>query len=297
MSAIEDTCLPAETSVRSNLTKITERRVMRKLIIVGAISSIAALAACNGGSSGNDGQRELAGVWSGAVTKVSDTCVGSTAPLSVNFSHNVSQNGESIIVTDENGFQYVGGTLSDDGFSVDSNGRVSGVINCVDNRRIEYQGINKDTDNTATLEETVSRVCSGAENCKISYSGTASRGLAVNPTPTSTPGATGTPVASGGCLAINPNPAAGSYAGDGACGISTAVFRTSGQNIVLEPFGANGATSFVVSATNSSTASSSNVDLTVKGEAGYSCSMACSPPGTFSVTCFKEGGTTCIEKF
>lgn len=115
-----------------------------------------------------------------------------------------------------------------------------------------------------------------------------------------TPEPTTEPIA-GGCPAINERPATGEYSGDGGCGISTAAYRSQtvdGQQIIiLEPFGANGATTFNVDPNDLSSATSQRLDLVILGVPGYRCTLSCSAPSTFRVTCFKEGGVTCEEKF
>jgi hypothetical protein len=285
---------------------------MKATIRLSLLCLLTGLYACSdGGGDDGDGGRNVAGTWTGAITKVSDTCSGSTAPSAFNFSHVVTQNDEAIILRDQGNVQYLGNTLSDDGFSVDA-ANVNSGANCNDDTRIRYDGIDGDSDATAGVEITILRDCGGA-TCSIEYSGTASRNAPApnpnpNPTPTPAPGATPTPVptatpnpSAGGCLAINPNPANDSYSGDGECGISEVVYRTGTQGgqsvVILEPFGANGATSFNLNSGNSSLASSARTDLTIRGETGYSCSLACSPPSTFTVSCFKEGSVTCSEKF
>lgn len=226
----------------------------------------------------------------------------------ITISHSVSQNISAVELTDQNSIQYLGNLVGDDGLSVDANQTVT--VNgrtCQDARRVEYDQVTEDNDNTAEVDFIITRTCAGAAACNIQWTGTASRvsGGAAAATPTPIPGTTPTPggptTVSGGCAEMNPNPAAGTYSGDGGCGISDAAFREETQGaetvVVLEPFGGNGATSFVINSTNSSTALSRRNDLTVNGVSGYTCSLTCSPPGTFTATCTKEGGTSCIEKF
>ncbi len=268
---------------------------MRKAIIfpllVFAIS--APFIGCGGGSNNGLGQddRNVSGSWTGALTRVSDTCTGSTAAQTLNFSDTVNQNGEAVTLTDENGMSYLGNLVGNDGFSVDAVGfgAIEGFQCSVSPaNRLRYSDINEDSDLTAAVEMTVT--CTGGASCEINYTGTASRG---------TSSTADTPIGpiAGGCTAINPDTASGSYSGDGKCGLSEAKYSLNGSTVLLEPFGSNGTTSFAISSTNSSSATSNNTDLTIKGEAGYSCSMVCSPPLTFTVSCFKEGGATCAEKF
>ena len=261
-----------------------------------------AFGGCGGGNGSDSHNRTVEGTWTGALTKVEDTCPGSAAPQTINFSHAVQRNESAVTVIDQAGIDYLGNLVGDNGFSADANttGSIGGA-QCSVLSRLSYDGIDIDTDDTASLELTITRSCQGNSDCTIRYSGTASRtspatGATSTPTGSPTVAPTGTDL-SGGCAAMNPNTEAGFYAGDGGCGLSEAVFRFSGNSIVLEPFGSNGATSFVIDSANTSSATSANSDLTIQGSAGYSCSMVCSPPGTFTVSCFKEGGTQCTEKF
>ena len=270
----------------------------------------AALIGCgsNGGNGGDGGDDflEVFGIWIGALTKVQDNCPGSTAPQTLNFSHQVTQVEDAVTLLDQSGLEFLGNLVGADGFSVDAAG--GGIISagqCTGTltNRIEYHDIHNDFDDVASVEIKVT--CSTGGGCEISYEGTASRVVddeTPNPTATPNPAPTASPtpvdpLAPGACSEMNPNPAAGTFSGDGGCGLSDTDFSITGSTIVLEPFGVNGASSFAVSAADPSVASSNNVDLTIKGEAGYSCSITCAPPATFFVSCFKEGGTTCTEQF
>lgn len=259
-------------------------------------SAVVLLTACGGGG-GDDSEsiRNISGQWGGSLTQASDQCGG--APATIDIAHAVSQNEDAVSLTSEAGVVFLGNMVGPDGFSVDGSHSTIGNANCSDSTRIEYDKIADDDDTLADVVVTIDRSCSGRAPCQIVYNGVASRAgnVAVNPTPGVTPGAT--PITRGACSQMNPNPAAGTYAGDGGCGISDTAFRVNQNTVVLEPFGANGATSFGVSASDGSTASTARSDLTIGGVAGYSCAMACSPPGTFTVSCFKEGGTSCEEKF
>lgn len=256
------------------------------------------LCSCGGGSSDGSSPRNVSGTWQGALTKVTDTCT--SAATQQNISHVVTQNQGAVVLTDSGDTTYIGNVVGEDGFSVD--GSKAAGQNCSDAIQIEYNDINEDDDSTTSINLTTVRSCAGQADCRIEFTGTGTRvtGAATPvPTGTQTPPSQTTPIA-GGCSAMNPNPASGEYAGDGGCGISSTKFSiiTGAQDtVVLEPFGGNGATSFVVATPGSSAANSTRTDLTIAGTTGYACSLACSAPGTFTATCFKEGGTTCVEKF
>lgn len=257
-----------------------------------------------GGSSGDDDPRNVSGLWTGFFTKLEDTCPGSAAPQTVSFSHRVNQNNEAVTLLDSNSAEYLGNIVGGDGFSADNTSSASfSGAQCTLSNRIEYNEIADDDDPGATVEFGITRQCPNGTTCVTRYAGSATRAVAAA---TAVPGATATVASSttpiaGGCPAMNPNPAAGTYGGDGGCGISDARFSVTTQGassvVLLNPFGANGATSFTIDSANPSSATSVRSDLTINGDDGYSCSMVCSPPGTFTISCFKEGGTTCTEKF
>lgn len=284
-------------------------KVMKPLIIVSA--SVLTLWGCNGGS--DDGDRNVSGTWQGALTKTFDDC-NSDLPQTLSFNHTVAQVGAAVTLRDQEGTEFVGNTVSDDGFSVDfltSSTAGGGTCQFID--RIEYRSIDADNDDTATVDLTSIRDCTGSTlvDCRVEYTGTASRvsGGSPNPSPTANPGATATPAGTppstttpvaGGCAAINPNPAAGMYQGDGGCGLSETVYRFvdgDADTVILEPFGANGATTFNIATSNPASGQSVRSDLTIRNDSPFSCSLTCSAPGTFTVRCVKEGGTQCVEKF
>lgn len=272
----------------------------RKLKVVTLLALSLVTAACGGGGSDSDDQN-FAGTWRGALTRT-ETCGGASNDQTISFTHSVNQNGDAITLNDGAGLEYLGNTVADDGFSVDAVGQTGiGEAQCPTANRIEYHDVNDDDDSTANVEFSITPDCAEANGCRVAYTGSASRNSAApTATPAGTPPSTTTPIA-GGCPAMNQNPAAGTYAGDGGCGISTAAFSVSSQAdasvVILEPFGVNGATSFVINGANPASASSTRTDLTINGEAGYSCTLACTPPGTFTAACFKEGATQCAEKF
>jgi len=279
---------------------------MKKIYLKALILALTPIVCIScGGGGGDDGTdvRFVGGTWRGSLTKISDTCSnGDTNTPAVQ--HQVNQVEEAIELLNEAGVKFLGNTVANDGFSVDGLQTVNVRLACTDSARIRYTDIDDNDDATASVEWDITRSCPGRANCEISYSGTTARSSGEpNATPIPSGQATATPAASNGqgCLAINPNTEAGSYSGDGGCGISSTVYRSEQQAtesvVVLEPFGANGATSFVVSAANSSSASSRRTDLEIKGVPGYTCSLVCSPPSTFTINCFIEGGATCIEKF
>lgn len=264
------------------------------------ISCIAALGLGCNSSSDDDSARNVSGVWRGALTKTNDTCSSGSAAV-LNFTHNVNQNEDAVTLTQDS-LTYLGNFVGEDGFSVDNNSSTSG--GCTDSNRIAYDAIADDDDEAAEVDLTITRVC-GSVTCEIKYTGTGARAVSPAPTATPIPGATatpvGTPAATAGCSAINPRTVAGTFGGNGGCGISDVAYRFEEQGtedvVILEPFGANGATSFVVSSSNASAGSSRRSDLSIKGEAGYLCTLACSAPSTFTVSCTKEGSASCVEKF
>ncbi len=278
------------------------KRIISTLFL--SASAAAYIMGCGGSNGDGDSFRNVSGTWSGALTKVSDTCAPA-GPAVINFSHVVNQNEEAVTLI-ASGVTYLGNLVGNDGLSVD--GSTSTVKNCQDSNRIEYDSVADDDDTTANIDLRVTRTC-GANQCVIAYTGTASRtGIpSGNPTVTPAAGSTATPTptggtqTAGGCGAINPRTVAGTFAGDGGCGISSAGYRYEQQTtenvVILEPFGSNGATTFVVSPANTSSATTRRTDLTILSQPGYVCSMACSAPSTFTVSCTKEGGTSCIEKF
>lgn len=270
---------------------------MKTLNLLLASSMILLLSSCGGGGGDGDDARVVSGIWRGALTKISDNCSVS-GPAAINVSHQVNQNEDAVTLLAESGVSFLGNTVGENGFSVDGSHSTIGQANCSDQTRIEYDSINEDDDQTADVLITISRTCPGSVACTLQYSGTASRsanptGTAV-PTPNVTPGTT--PIA-GGCKAINTKPANDTFSGDGGCGISDAAFSIQGEAVVLEPFGANGLTTFNIDTANTSLANSQRTDLTILNDSGYSCSVLCSAPSTFTVRCIKEGATSCTEKF
>ena len=270
-----------------------------KLISITIGIILAGLTACggSGGDTHSDNAANMKGTWTGAITKISDNCTNSNNLQTVNFTHTVNQNGNDITLADKNGLNYTGRTADENGFAVDgSQSQTNFGKTCVLVQKITYNEIDSNNDNTASVDFNITRTCEDSTICSVIYTGTASRigGTTTTPSPSSSPT---TPIA-GGCGAINERPAAGTYSGNGGCGISEVGYKSLTQGtekvVVLDPFGINGATSFAYTA---NTATSKRNDLTIKDEAGYSCSITCSPPATFTVSCFKEGGTSCIEKF
>lgn len=276
------------------------------------ISGLTILCIGCGGDSSDDGggSRNVSGTWSGAITKVSDTC-SSTTPSIVNFSHSINQNEDAVTLVANGSLTYLGNLVGSNGLSVDAT--TSTASGCQDENRIEYDSVDEDNDTTAHIDLRIKRTC-GSTVCEIAYTGTGTRAGAVpvptatavpgttpTVTPTVVPGTTATPIANAGCAAINPRTVAGTFSGDGGCGISSAAYRFEQQGAegvaILEPFGANGATSFVVSTANASAATSRRSDLTILSQPGYICTLACSAPSTFTVNCTKEGATSCVEKF
>lgn len=255
--------------------------------------ALSLLYGCGGGGGDGRDATNVSGTWRGALTKVSDTCIAKS-PSSITVSHQVSQNEDAVILTAESGVQFLGNTVGENGFSVDATHSTIGAASCSDQTQISYDSINDDADPTADIDLQINRNCQDASSCSIQYIGALTRSVNSTPTSTNTPTST---TSNGGCYQMNTKPAAGSFSGNGGCGISDAVFSIQGDSVVLNPFGANQATSFSISSSNSSSASSQSTDLTIQGSSGYSCSMVCAPPSTFTVQCVKQGGATCVEKF
>ncbi len=124
-----------------------------------------------------------------------------------------------------------------------------------------------DSDNTADIDIRVLRECEDLQ-CELSYTGTASRLV-----PQATPPSSTTPV-SGGCSAINENPANGTYMGDGGCGLSDAGYKIIEEGditrIELAPFGNAPSALFTVNALNVNEANSTEANLSIKGVEGHS---------------------------
>jgi hypothetical protein len=268
-------------------------RISKKLAGLALIVATASACAGNGNDPSNN-DLDVGGVWTGAVTRVQTTCPATADATTLNFTHTVNQNQQAVILDTADGTRFLGNVVGGTGFSVDAtlSGQL-GNANCSLAENIQYDRISDNSDDTADVDFTITRQCSNGTNCKATYTGAATRNQG-NPSVTPVPGATTIPT-SGGCGAIPER----SFDGDGGCGISTvAVAQNSGTTtLVLDPFGANGATAFVTNAANTSTATSVRSDLVIKTVAGYSCTLTCSPPLTFTASCFKEGGTTCKEKF
>jgi hypothetical protein len=270
-------------------------KISKKLMTVALIAASASACSGNGNDPSNN-DLDVGGVWSGALTRVQTTCPTTADAATFSFVHTVNQNQQAVVLDTDTGLHFLGNVVGGTGFSVDAtlSGQL-GSANCSLAENIQYDRITDNSDNTADVDFTITRQCSNGTNCKATYTGAAARNQGGgNPSVTPAPGAT-TPPTAGGCGAIPER----SFDGDGGCGLSTvAVAQNEGTNIlVLNPFGANGATSFATNAANVSTATSVRSDLIIKSVAGYSCSLTCSPPLTFTASCFKEGGTTCKEKF
>ncbi|MBX7138114.1 MAG: hypothetical protein K1X83_09030 [Oligoflexia bacterium] len=151
-------------------SKTIQRSVMGLL-------ALAFLAGCGDGNS-NDGRSDeklMSGIWVGSVAKESDTC-GTNLPGSFTFTHTVNQNGEAIVLTDQNGVQYLGNLVGTDGFSVDVAG--SGTFlnqPCPATQRFEYSDVDDDDDRTGTVNFRVIPQCPNQVDCVVSFLGAASR--------------------------------------------------------------------------------------------------------------------------
>lgn len=274
----------------------------------------AILAACAvgcGGGGGDDDDDNLRGTWTGSLLKTQDSCTGTSRPSSINFTHLVTQNNEAISVVTEENLTYLGNAQDDNSFSADLT--VSGPTSgCEEQRRIGYDRIDDDDDATAEVDYVINQRCAGQADCRVAYEGTAVRQLSTpqptavpqgtgTPSATPVPGATGTPDATRGCFAVNPRTASGTYEGNGGCGVSSTVFSANAavasSQIALTPFGANSVATFTVDANDPAIARSDNSNLTLRGQSGYSCALACSPPSTFTVVCTGAGLTPCTERF
>jgi len=129
---------------------------MKKALLFTSMFALALFTGC-GGDSGDDEDRNVSGTWSGAMTRVSDTC-NSGAPQTANFTHTVTQNGEAVTLLDQNATRYLGNLLSDDGFSADATvNTTSGSTSCTEERQVEYDSINDDDDEAASMEVRIER--------------------------------------------------------------------------------------------------------------------------------------------
>ncbi len=278
----------------------------KSALIVGIIAL--STAACGGGNGDDDDTPNLAGIWRGSVTVFENTCSLPVTGNSFSFTHAVNQNESAVVLDDENGRHFLGNVVGADGLSVDASSTQSffpGNVVCNFGRRIEYDGVSGEegdsNENTAdSVIITDNGTCAGPGNCRISFRGTASRNSAPLPTPTVTPGTTptatptpGTGPAKGPCNQVLERP----FIGDAACGLSNVSVDQTASGFSLEPFGANGLTNFTSTTVDATMLTTVRNDLTIKGETGYTCSVECFPTSTFTITCSKEGGTSCKEKF
>jgi len=278
----------------------------KAVVICAALLTSIAVSACGGGGDDSDDDIRFDGTWTGSFTLTANTCNTTEFPQTLSFSHAVTQNDDAVELNASDGLRYLGNRVGSSGFSVDVDGNNS--AGCGRHRRIEYDDINDVDDNAAHNEYHITDTCTNGSECEVAYTGTASRingpsGNQPTPIPTTGTGPTPTPggPVTGGCAAMNPRTASGVFEGDGGCGFSETALSLSSQGgnstMVLNPLGANGLTTFVINSGNPATASSIRQDLTVKGDSGYNCNATCSPPGTFTLTCAKEGATQCVEKF
>lgn len=269
---------------------------MKKLKLISVLLVLAgSLNGCGGGGSGDDDILFVAGLWSGAFTLSENPCNLPGQVQTFTFRHNVNQNEEAVVLQDEANRQFVGNTLKQ-GFSVDNTGSsqdLGGGVTCNFANRIEYDEVFDDDDNDSLAFLRITRTCSNGTTCELEYQGTAVRGGGVIPSPSPNP----SPAPRGACNQMTER----SYTGDGGCGLG-ALALTQGSvggaaALVLNPFGVNGASSFGIDAADPNTANSTRTDLQITGDVGYSCKIECSPPITFTVSCFKEGGDTCKERY
>ncbi len=254
--------------------------------------------ACGGGGDSEDA-RNVRSVWRGSLTQQSDSCGTRSAVVprivatSGSFTHTVNQNEDAVDLNDGNGTSFLGNIVGDDGFSVDAvtkqDNTVSSNVTCDESQQIAYVHIDGDSDTTANVTLTISKDCSDGTRCQVVSIGTASRSnVAIIPPQDDNDASTPT-----SCSTL----AERQYTGDSGCSIGQVTTSTNGNNILLNPLGANGASSFTINTTDSSVATADNMELQIMGETGYSCSINCTGQLTFTLECFQEGGTTCSEKF
>lgn len=118
----------------------------------------------------------MGGLWRGSLSMVKNDCA---LPLARNyiFTHLVSQNYTSLELKDENDRYFVGQTVGEDGFSVDSPGPEINVggRGCTVTYRYRYDSINDDDDPTAQVRFLIIGHCSGGRECESEYSGDGAR--------------------------------------------------------------------------------------------------------------------------
>ena len=274
------------------MTRINKRH------IVGALTSLgmsALLVACGGGNDGNDAPL-VSGSWSGNLTLTSSTCNASKEVLSGAVTHTVNQNEDAVILVDSLNNQYLGNTVGDNGFSV--NAVISTDVpndagtQCDTSQMISYNGIESSSDPDASVRIETTESCDDQTQCQ-----SISQGILSRTTSTPPPAADPDPeVAFNGCGDVREI----TFTGDSGCGIQetelTFEMRPEANALVLEPFGGNGASSFIIGE-DPFTATSVSTDLTILGESGYRCSVNCEGRLRFSLNCFKEGAPSCDEVF
>ncbi|MCB0319079.1 MAG: hypothetical protein KDD56_10005 [Bdellovibrionales bacterium] len=270
---------------------------LKKTIYFIVILNIASLfVACGGGGSGSDA-RQVSGVWAGSLNLQSNTCGTRAVTQTGSFTHTVNQNEDAVTLNDGNGTEFLGNTVGDNGFSVDAltitDNNIGGGVTCDETQRLEYNGVETDTDSTADVTLTTKKECSDAFTCEAISIGNALKGSGSTGDAGATPTATPSETASTGCDDLLER----EFSGDSDCGIGQVTTSVNGSTVVLTPLGANGATSFAIDSTDSTSATASNTDLQIMGENGYSCSIECTQQITFTLNCFKEGGSTCSERF
>lgn len=257
-------------------------------IIAGCAFCVSGLLVTACGSSSNSDERNVAGVWRGEMIETRNTCDGARVITAGAFEHTVNQNEDAVAMQNSAGRQFQGEVEGDDGFIVDGSFQETfddGTI-CDANKLIEYDGIDSDSDTTADITVRTVFTCPNNFSCEIISEAAASRQVAAQPTPTPERG-------DADCRELRER----TFTGDSGCGISEVnVIQSSENTVVLDPLGANGASSFSVNS-DPETASSTSTDLQVMGAGGYSCSIACPSDITFTLTCFQEGGETCEERF
>ena len=129
---------------------------------------------CGGGDHNSIDARNVSGVWRGALTKISDACVKKSSAAQ-SITHQITQNVAAVTLLSQDGVDFLGNLVGDNGLSVDATHATIGQAGCQDQTRIEYNHIDGDGDNTADVDIDIMRTCAGALVCEVVYNGIATR--------------------------------------------------------------------------------------------------------------------------